>query len=130
MAIVSEDTPLLVELSVIENISLLLKYHNNIKVKLAEKSVSELLLRCGYEYIGRKKPFDLNKKDKMIAQYLRAYISTFDTIAIIKPFSMLNRIEDINHIIELSSILDDKKVEILDTLQHDFYKDNQCLTIK
>ncbi len=123
---VSDDTPLLVELSANENISLILKCHYGYSVKKAKKATSKLLKECGYEDIEDKKPFEMIKKEKLAIQYIRAYVSKFDDIAVIKPLSIVDRVEDIEEIFRLKGILEDKDVCILDTVKHDFYKDKTC----
>jgi len=129
-AIVSEDTPLLVELSAQENLSLILKYHEKISVKKADILIKELLKDMGLGKLRDKKPFELNKLEKVSIQLIRAYISPFEKICIIKPFSMLNRVEDLSYIITLSEKFDKKEVSVLDTHLHNFYKESRCLTIR
>ena len=130
VAVVGEETPLLVELSANENISLILKCHYRFSIKKAEKESKKLLQKCGYEEINDKKPFKLTKKEKLIVQYIRAYVSKFDKIAVIKPFSLIESIGDIEELYKLSKIFEDKEMEILDTLKHDFYEEKRCHIIK
>jgi len=121
---------LLTELNANQNISLLLKYHYRIGVQKAHDKVLDILKECRYEKLSDKRLFELNKKERFIIQFIRAYVSKFDKIAIIKPFSMLSHREDLSEILSLSSILSEKEIEILDTRKYDFYKDKKCLIIK
>ncbi len=129
-AIISEETPLLTELSALDNISLMLKYHFNMSVNKAEKYVCELMKRVELENLCYKRPYALSKIDKAFVQYIRAYVSPFDKIAIIKPFSMLDKIEHLEMIIDLSQKLNDKKIKIFDTDIHGYYKGERCHIIK
>ena len=130
LAVVSEDIPLLVDLSVNENIALILEYHYKYSVKNATIYTNQLLKKCGYIELSNKRPFKLNKKDKFIIQCIRAYVSPKDKVAIIKPFSMLDRVEDLSYITKLADILDEKEMQIVDTAMHRYYKENKCLTIE
>ena len=130
MAVVSEDTPLLVDLSANENIALILEYHYRYSVKNATIYTDNLLEKCGYIEISSKRPFRLNKKEKFIIQCIRAYISPKDKIAIIKPFSMLDKVEDLSYLTKLADILDEKEMQIVDTAIHKYYEENTCLTIE
>jgi len=125
-AIVSEDTPLLVDLDTNENISLILEYHYKYSIDNATEYTNELLKKCGYLHLAQKRPFELNKKDKLIIRYLRAYVSPKEKIAIIKPFSMLNHVDDLSYLEELVDILNEKKMQIVDTTMHKYYKENRC----
>lgn len=127
---VSEDTPLFVDLNINENISLILKYHYRYSVNKAYEYTNELLEKCGCIDLAQKRPFELSKKDKFIIQYIRAYVSPKEKIAVVKPFSMLNRVEDLSYLEELVDILDEKETYILDTMLQNYYKENKCLTIK
>jgi len=121
---------LLVDLNASENIALILEYHYKYSVKKAIKYSKNLLEKCGYKEISDKKPFELNKKNKFIVQFLRAYVSPREKIAVIKPFSILDKVEDLSYLIEITDILDEKKIQIVDTTTHKYYKENKCLIIK
>ncbi len=121
---------MLVELTALENLSLILKYHEKISVKKADILIKELLKDMGLSKLCDKKPFELNKLEKVSIQLVRAYISPFEKICIIKPFSMLNRVEDFSRILTLSETFDKKEVTVLDTYLHNFYKESRCLTTR
>jgi len=74
-------------------------------------------------------PFEIDKKDRLLIQFLRAYVSNCEMITIIKPFSMIDKIEDIDYIIKLSNKFD-KTIQIADIALHNYYKENKCLIIK
>ncbi len=130
LAVVSEDTPLLVDLNVNENIALILEYHYRYSVKNATIYTNQLLEKCGCLEMANMRPFKLSKKDKFIIQCIRAYVSPKDKIAIVKPFSMLERVEDLSYITKLADILNEKEMQIIDTAIHKYYEENTCLTIE
>ncbi len=121
---------MLVDLSVNENIALILEYHYRYSIKEATIYTDKLLEKCGYKEITDKRPFKLNKKEKFITQFIRAYVSPKEKIAIVKPFSMLEKIEDLSTLIKLANTLNEKEIQIVDTAIHKYYKENKCLTIK
>ncbi len=121
---------MLVDLSVNENIALILEYHYKYSIKNATIYTNKLLEKCGYKKIADKRPFSLNKKEKFISQIIRAYVSPKEKIAVIKPFSMIERAEDLSTLIKIADILDEKEIQIFDTTVHKYYKENRCLTIK
>ncbi len=130
MGIVSEETPLLVDLNANENIALILEYHYRYSIKNATIYADELLKRCEHHKLSDKRVFELDKRDRFIIQYIRAYVSPKDKIAIVKPFSMLDRVDDLSYIKKLVDILDEKETEIVDTTIHQYYKESRCLIIK
>ncbi len=126
-ALVSESTPLLRDLNVIENIALILEYHDKISIKKAQSGVNDILKRCGADILSYKKVYELDKKDSIIVKYIRAYMSNFEIILIDRPFSMLDKMEDIQSIFELSEVLDDKAAQIVDLKSNEYYKDKYVL---
>jgi len=121
---------LLVDLSANENIALILEYHYKYSINDATIYTDKLLEKCGYKKIANKRPFKLNKKEKFIAQFIRAYVSPKEEIAIVKPFSILDNIEDLSTLIKIADILNEKNIQIVDTTIHKYYEENRCLTIK
>ncbi len=126
-ALVSENTPLLRDLNVIENIALILEYHDKISIKKAQSCVNDVLKRCGADILSYKKVYELDKKDSIIIKYIRAYMSNFEIILIDRPFSMLDKMEDMQSIFELSEVLDDKAAQIVDLKSNEYYKDKYVL---
>ena len=122
-ALVSEATPLLRDLNVIENIALILEYHDKISIKKAQSCVNDLLKRCGADILRYKKVYELDKKDTIVIKYIRAYMSSLEIILIDRPFSMLDKMEDMKSIFELNEVLDDKATQIVDLKSNGYYKD-------
>ena len=121
---------MLVDLSANENIALILEYHYHYSIKDATNYADKLLEKCGYKDIADKRPFGLSKIEKFIIQFIRAYVSPKKKIAIIKPFSMLEKVEDLSTLIKIADILDEKDIQIIDTTIHKYYEESKCLTIK
>ena len=127
MAIISTTTPLLRDLSVIENIALMLEYNKNYSISKAEQAIFKLMKRFKIEGIKDKRVYELNKKDILIIKYLRAYVSSFDTILVVKPFSMLDNVEDLDVLFELFNIYNDKMTKIVDLNSNQYYRDNNVI---
>ncbi len=130
VALISEETPLLADLSVVDNISLILEYHKNLSVKMSRGIISKLLKKCNIEEIKDKKPHELNRKDIIMVKYLRAHVSDFKTIVVERPFSMLDNIDDIEAVFNMFDIFDIKNVEIVDLESNHYYEDKKCHIIK
>ena len=127
MAIISTTTPLLRDLSAIENIALMLEYNKNYSINKAEQAIFKLMKRFQIEGIKDKRVYELNKKDILIIKYLRAYVSSFDAILVVKPFSMLDNVEDIDVLFELFNIYNDKMTKIVDLNSNQYYRDNNVI---
>lgn len=133
VALISKNTPLLDNLTVMDNIVLILEYHKNINHKIAEEIVFKLLKRCNIEKISDKKPYQLSRKDIIKIKYLRAHVSDFKSIIIDRPFMILDEQNDIDCLFEMFQIFDvfiQKNVEIVDLESNHYYKDKKCHIIK
>ncbi|WP_331774800.1 hypothetical protein [Sulfurospirillum sp. 1612] len=130
VALISKNTPLLANLTVIDNIALILEYHNRCSVNVAIIKVMELLKKCHIETIRDKKPHQLSRKDIIKVKYLRAHVSDYNMIVIDRPFMILDEHNDIDCIFEMFELLDEKDVEIVDLESNHYYKDKQCHIIK
>jgi len=127
IAIISTTTPLLRDLSVIENIALMLEYNKNYSISKAEQAVFKLMKRFQIEGIKDKRVYELSKKDILIIKYLRAYVSSFDAILVVKPFSMLDNVEDIDVLFKLFNIFNDKMTKIIDLNSNQYYRDKNVI---
>lgn len=103
----------------------MLEYNNNYSISKAEKTVFNLMKKFQIEGIKDKKVYELNKKDILIIKYLRAYVSSFETILVVKPFSVLDKVEDIEVLFELFNIFNDKMTKIIDLNSNQYYKNAQ-----
>lgn len=109
----SDATPLLSHLTILENIALLKEFHHGVKKGKAEKEARQLLVGCGFEHIAWKRPFEINNKETFVAKYLRAVVSDFDKILIVRPFDRAENFEIMNLLQNLSEFFPHKSVEII-----------------
>ncbi len=121
------QTPLLRDLNAIENIALILEYHQSFSIKKAQQIVLKLLKKCHIADIKEKRVYELDKKEILTIKYIRAYVSNFDTITVVKPFSMLDKIADIEILFELFNILNDKITTIADLKSNDYFKEKNVI---
>lgn len=112
-ALVSDDTPLLSQLTILENIALLKEFHHGEKRNRAEKEAQQLLAGCGFEHIASQRPFEINNKESFVAKYLRAVASDFEKILIVRPFDHAESFEIMNLLQELSDFFPHKSVEVI-----------------
>lgn len=112
-ALVSGDTPLLSHLTVLENIALLSEFHHGATIDKAEKEAQQLLADCGFEHIALQKPFEISNKEGFVAKYLRALVSDFEKILVVKPFDQAESFEIMNLLQRLSAFFPHKKVEVI-----------------
>ena len=126
-ALISVETPLLRDLSVLENIALMLEYHKSYSISKAQQAVLKLMERSQTVGIKDKMVHELSKRDILIAKYLRAYVSSFDIILIVKPFSMLDNIDDIEVLFELFNIFNDKMTKIVDLNSNQYYREKNVI---
>jgi len=105
----------------------MLEYHENYSINKAKQTVFKLMERCQIYNIKDKRVHELNKRDILIVKYLRAYVSSFNTVLIVKPFSMLDSVEDIEVLSELFNILNDKMTKIVDLNSNQYYRDKNVI---
>ncbi len=111
----SQGTPLLSNLDIIENIALIKEVHERLSQKAAQKQALEALEAVGYAYIGRFRSVNCNVKELFIAQLIRASMMQYAKITIIRPFVMLKDTEEIPMILDaLRRIKEGCDCEILD----------------
>lgn len=113
-ALVSEDTPLLAHLTILENIALLREFHHGEKLPRAEEKARQLLIDCGYSHIAGQKPFERDHKENFVARYIRAVASDFDKILVVSPFSQTKNAGIMNLLQNLAAFFPQKDVEIID----------------
>lgn len=89
VSIVSYNIPLLVMLSIYENISLPLQYFENVKQKDAENIVLNMLKKYNMAHAMYYKPKKLNEFELLIVKYLRASIRKPKHIFFFLPHRML-----------------------------------------
>lgn len=122
---------MLSHLTVLENIALLSEFHHGEKVDKAEKEAQKLLADCGFEHIALQKAFEINRKESFVAKYLRAVVSDFEKILIVRPFEQAKSFEIINLLQNLAAYFPHKEVEIIAReANRRYYEGQKCLIIK
>ncbi|NIA20109.1 MAG: hypothetical protein GWP07_06745 [Xanthomonadaceae bacterium] len=121
----SDTTPLLSHLTILENIALLNEFHHGKKKDKAEKEAQQLLADCGFEHIGSKRPFEINNKESFVAKFLRAVVSDFEKILIVRPFDQADSFEIMNLLQDLSAFFPHKSVEVIATEANKRYYEGQ-----
>lgn len=120
-ALVSEDTPLLAHLTILENIALLWEFHHGQKLPRAEEKARQLLVGCGYGHTAGKKPFEISNKENFVARYIRAVASDFDKILVVCPFSQTKNAAIIQLLQDVAASFPHKDVEIIDLMANKRY---------
>jgi ABC-type sugar transport system ATPase subunit len=112
---VSQNTPLLANLDIIENISLIKEAHEHMPTKEAQALAMGALERLGYGRIAHRRSADCTIKELLVAQLVRASMLHYAKIIIIRPFVMLKDTEEITMLLEtLRGLKDQCDCTVLD----------------
>lgn len=96
----SQSTPLLANLDIIENIALIKEAHEFMPTKEAQAVAMEALERLGYGHIAHRRSVDCTIRELFVAQLVRASMLQYAKIVIIRPFVMLKDTEEITMLLE------------------------------
>ncbi len=94
LGLVAVDVPLISNLSVCDNIALIIQYHQNVPAKQAVQLVISYLKRFGMEKIAYKRNPSLTDEERFCAMILRAAMVTDATILIDRPLKILPDLEE------------------------------------
>ncbi len=83
------QTPLLSNLDIVENIALIKEVHEGYSREAAHALAEEALESFDYGHISRLRSVNCNDGERFIAQLLRATMTQYDKIVIVRPFVML-----------------------------------------
>ncbi len=97
---VSQHTPLLANLDIVDNISLIREAHEFMPTKRARSLAQEALDTLGYGHIAHLRSVECNVRERFVAQLIRATMMQYAKIVIIRPFVMLRDTEDIHMLLE------------------------------
>ena len=130
--LISEETPLISNLDMKENIALIKEVHHHKNRLEAEREAQETLQKMGYEYLGDLRKSKCNDFERFVVMLARASMCDKETILIQSPFSLVHSLESISKILDLLEKLNPKQVIIfLDTYNNQIdYKDPRCDTIE
>ena len=88
-SLVSEDLPLRANLSVMENITVVLQFRTNTYIGEANDTAWELLVHVGHAGCAQKRDPELTSEERFIAKLLRAAVLRPTTILIDRPAQLL-----------------------------------------
>jgi ABC-type lipoprotein export system ATPase subunit len=107
IGLVSEGTPLISNLDVWSNISLILQYHRNIPWRQAKDMVEDWLNRLNMKSISEKRNSALTDEERFCAMALRAAMVENSIIVLDRPFYIVSNLRNSEFIIETLHKLDD-----------------------
>ena len=87
--LVSESLPLRANLSVLENLTVVLQFRTNTYIGEANDTAWKLLTLAGYTECAEQRDPDLTYEERFVAKLLRAIVLTPPTILIDRPAHML-----------------------------------------
>ena len=113
---VSPDIPLLSNLSVYDNISLVPRYLTTEKDESIRAEIEKLLDLLGISDSTGKKTFQLDSETVFKVKLLRAFMLKDSVTVIDRPFVMLNTAADIKPVVKMldTLALDDRKIIFFD----------------
>jgi len=130
---VSTQTPLLSNLSMLENIILISQVHENINYKKSKEKGLLALESLGIGHIAHYRYVDCSTQEKFYAQLIRANMMKDAKIIMEQPFRLLDEQIKVSFILNALEKLniDTSRLHILD-LQHmqPYYEESHCLIKK
>ncbi|MFT7860419.1 MAG: hypothetical protein ABXS93_05745 [Sulfurimonas sp.] len=128
----SENTPLISNLNMVENLALIKEFHQQKSVKKAEKEALIYLRAIGLEEIALKRVNECNKYHILSVMVLRALLSSAETVVVVMPFSIVSNLRHIDQCLKkLNKVKRDKTILVLDTYLHrNQYKGELCHIIE
>jgi ABC-type lipopolysaccharide export system ATPase subunit len=107
LGLVSLDTPLISNLDVWSNISLIRQYHRNQSRDEAEKEVMGYLERYDLKKIAYRRSPSLTNKERFCVMLLRAAMVSDAAIVIDRPFRIMPELEDGSFVFECIGVIED-----------------------
>jgi len=128
-AFVSTSTPLLSNLSMIENIALIMQFHEHLSRKKSQKIAYDALKALGLISIAPLRYDACSDKDIFYVQLIRAFVKKGAKIIIDQPFVFLAEENSINFILDAldALLIPYQQVMIIDLKnQESRYKEISC----
>lgn len=107
--IVSDQTPLLANLSMQENVALMDEVHRLMPIQSSQKLASDLLAKLNMSHIGNKRVGACTDFELFAAMLLRAERMPKDAIFIMLPLSLLGHADAVDQTLALITLLDSNK---------------------
>lgn len=116
LGLVSLDAPLISNLDVWMNISLIKQYHENLPNKNAKSLAIQYLQRYRMEHIAGKRNSALTNKERFVVMLLRAAMVKDSLIVLDRPFTIIPDVQDDRFIYDALQIVSDsfKECHIFD----------------
>ena len=130
--LISKDTPLISNLNMMENISLIKEVNFGMSIKNAQILANEFLDKIELSYIGKFRKHQCQLSDIFFVLLIRALMTKERLVIIKSPYRLLYTLTDIKNICQKIDILNsDKDILILDTLNNKMnYKETICNIIE
>lgn len=116
-SIVAERIPLISDLTVAENISLVYDYVHNNRLRDALANAYKLCDSFDVTSILGKYPNELSLKQTLTVKFIRALAVKPNVIAVIQPHQMLLS-EEYNEFLDLIKKIDDQKIVIVENIKY------------
>ena len=131
-SLVSSELPLIYNLNMIENISLIKEVHEHMPIVDAQKLALEYLKRVNLEYIAQKRVNECTVIEIFYVMFIRALMSSERRVMIEVTHSVVDSLSNIEKLLESIALLNrDKDVSILDLQERkNYYKDGRCNIIE
>ena len=128
--LLSEQTPLLSNLLIWENIALIEQSHHRLSVKESQRHVQALLDKVGQGHLAKKRIYECNELELFIALLARSYFMDVAQLVIVYPEALVGNtvnFSDVRYWIE--RIETKKTVVILDLIYNQGYFQGQTCHI-
>lgn len=122
LGLVSLDAPLISNLDIWVNISLIKQYHENLPKKTAKRLCLQYLQRFRMEHIADKRNSALTHKERFIVMLLRAAMVKDSCIVLDRPFMIIPDVQDDRFIYDALQIISDSFKEC-HTFDYTWFKD-------
>jgi len=131
-ALVSSELPLIYNLNMLENISLIKEVHEHMPIADAQELAMEFLKRVSLENIAYKRVNECSIIEIFYVMYIRALMSSERRIFIEVTHGVVDSLSNIHKLLESIEMLNrEKEVMILDLQEREiYYKDGRCNIIR
>ncbi len=126
---VSKEIPLISNLSMSENISLIKEVHSLIPINLAKQEAIDILKRIKLEYIADKRLIECKSLPVFYTMFIRASMMDKSKIIIVSPSELVENIEEMNEIINNLYILNQNKRVLIVDIEKNRLQYQGCLCI-
>jgi len=125
---VSSETPLISNLDICENISLIREVHHHLPIDRSRIEAMEMLQAIGLEGLCDKRAVECSPLEIFFVMVIRAMMSDFTHIYILTPFSMVKKLGNLADVLKTIALIGTtKEIVILDISKNiHHYKECEC----